>query len=509
MANLHVIFPDQLSTEISCLQNFDKQKDHILLCELASECTYVRHHQKKLVFILAAMRHFAESLRSEKYIVHYTKLDDATNSDSFAGEIEKIQKKQKIEKIIVTHPSDYRLLKLVKEWPQKLGIELDILPDERFLCGLDEFKKWAKDKEQLRMEFFYRQMRKKYDILMNGQEPRGRKWNFDAENRKFPKEELEVPAHFKVKQSAITKEVIKLVEKYFSSHFGNILPFHLAVTRKDALKALRQFIQLRLEKFGDYQDAMIENEPYLYHSHLSFYLNIGLLSPLECVRAAERAYYKQNYPLNAVEGFIRQIIGWREYIRGVYWLKMPNYEQLNYFEAKRALPKFYWDADTKMNCLKQCVKETKKNAYAHHIQRLMVLGNFALISSIDPVYVNEWFLIVYADAYQWVELPNVSGMILYADGGYLASKPYAAGGAYIHKMSNYCQNCAYKVTVKNGKNACPFNYLYWHFLAQNRKKLADNHRIGMMYKTYDRMSEQKKLEIKQDSEKFLAEIETD
>ena len=225
----------------------------------------------------------------------------------------------------------------------------------------------------------------------------------------------------------------------------------------------------------------------MYHAHIGFYLNCGLLLPLECVKAAEQAYYDGRAPLNAVEGFIRQIIGWREYIRGIYWLKMPDYAQQNFFEADRALPSFYWTGETKMNCLKHCVTETRQNAYAHHIQRLMVLGNFALIAGLSPKEVNEWFLIVYADAYEWVELPNVSGMVLFADGGYLASKPYAAGGGYVNKMSNYCKSCAYKVIQKNGPDACPFNYLYWDFLVRNREKLASNHRIGMMYRTYDRM----------------------
>jgi deoxyribodipyrimidine photolyase-related protein len=256
-------------------------------------------------------------------------------------------------------------------------------------------------------------------------------------------------------------------------------------------------------RFGDYQDAMIEGEPWMYHSHLSFYLNCGLLLPIECVRAAERAYYNGDAPLNSAEGFIRQIVGWREYVRGIYWLKMPEYKSENFFEAKRQLPNFYWTAETKMNCLSQCVTETQQNAYAHHIQRLMVLGNFALLTGIEPNQVNEWFLIVYADAYEWVELPNVTGMILFADGGYLASKPYASGGSYINKMSNYCKNCQYSVTKKNGDNACPFNYLYWSFLAKNRSKLGQNHRLTMMYGVYDRMSDDKKMLIERDSKAFL------
>ncbi|MCL4149362.1 UNVERIFIED_CONTAM: hypothetical protein GTU68_067129 [Idotea baltica] len=285
------------------------------------------------------------------------------------------------------------------------------------------------------------------------------------------------------------------------------MPFHYAVTRSQALDALNMFVTQRLSNFGDYQDAMIEGEPWMYHSHISFYINCGLLSPIECIKIVEKAYYDKKAPLNAAEGFIRQILGWREYVNGIYWLKMPEYAKSNFFDATRNLPEFYWNAKTKMNCLHQCVKETKENAYAHHIQRLMILGNFALIAGIKPAHVNEWFLIVYADAYEWVELPNVTGMTLFADGGYLASKPYASGGSYINKMSNYCKNCTYKVSAKTGSDACPFNYLYWDFLDRNRDKLGKNQRIGMMYNTYDRMEDEKKNAIKKDSARFLESID--
>ena len=341
---------------------------------------------------------------------------------------------------------------------------------------------------------------------MNGKEPIGGKWNFDTENRKPPKGGLAIPPTYHAKPDSITREVISLVRQRFNDNFGDLEPFHFAVTRDEALIVLKQFIDQRLAQFGDYQDAMIQDEPWMYHSHISFYLNCGLLLPLECVKAAEQAYHDLKAPLNAVEGFIRQIIGWRECVRGIYWLRMPDYLTENFLGAKEKLPDFYWPGDTRMNCLKQCVIDTKQNAYAHHIQRLMVLGNFALITGIDPKEVNEWFLIVYADAYEWVELPNVSGMILFADGGYIASKPYAAGGSYINKMSNYCKKCSYKVTRKNGSDACPFNYLYWDFLARNREKLLSNNRISMMYKIYDRMSDEKKEGIKSDSKSFLERL---
>ena len=288
-----------------------------------------------------------------------------------------------------------------------------------------------------------------------------------------------------------------------NNHFGDLEPFYFAVTRQQALSALQQFISQRLHNFGDYQDAMLQDEPWMFHSHLSFYLNCGLLLPMECVRAAEQAYYDDLAPLNAVEGFVRQIIGWREYVRGIYWLKMPAYASANALGAKRPLPPLFWTGDTPMNCLKQCVKETRQHAYAHHIQRLMVLGNFALLAGLDPDAVNEWYTIVYADAYQWVELPNVTGMILFADGGVVSSKPYAASGAYINKMSNYCKGCRYQVSKKNGPDACPFNYLYWDFLLRNRQQLRSNHRLGMIYKTLERMSQEKIQAITDDSQAFF------
>ncbi|MHA7841468.1 MAG: cryptochrome/photolyase family protein [Gammaproteobacteria bacterium] len=506
MSTLRLILGDQLTQSISSLKDCKKTKDIILMCEVWDEATYVKHHQKKIAFLFSAMRHFAKELTEAGYTVEYTKLDDPDNEGSFYKEIKRALQRHTIKQIVVTHPNEYRVLKDMKRWSDDFSLPVEIREDDRFLCELEEFYHWTDNKKQLRMEYFYREMRKKYDILMDGDQPIGDQWNYDAENRKPPKEGLTVPKPYTHHPDDITQEVITLVADHFSDHFGDLKPFYFAVTRKQALTVLRHFIKERLCHFGDYQDAMIEDEPWMYHSHISFYLNCGLLLPLECIKAAEKAYQQDKVPLNAAEGFIRQIMGWREYVRGIYWLKMPNYSTVNFFHAKRNLPDFYWTGKTQMNCLRQCVLDTQKNAYAHHIQRLMVLGNFALLTGIDPKQVNEWFLIVYADAYEWVELPNVSGMILFADGGYLASKPYAAGGSYINKMSNYCKNCHYKVTKKNGSDACPFNYLYWDFLVRNRKKLQSNHRIGMMYRTYDKMKNDKKQAIHDDSEHFLEDL---
>ena len=508
MPALRIILGDQLSKEISSLSGINAEEDIVLICEVFAEATYVKHHKKKIVFLFSAMRHFAEELRVEKnYQVEYLKLNDPEPMQSFTQAVEKTLAKHKIDEIIVTSPGEYRVLTEINIWQELFGIPVDIREDARFLCNQVEFKNWSKDRKNLRMEYFYREMRKKYSILMDGDQPIGGKWNFDLENRKPPNPNFDIPETFSSEPDAVTLDVMQLVEDKFSDHMGVLSDFHFAINAAQAKIALKQFIDERLKYFGDFQDAMIQGKPWMYHSHVGLYLNCGLLSPLECIQAAEQAYHDSHAPLNAVEGFIRQILGWREFVRGIYWNEMPDYASLNFFEAERDLPAFYWDADTKMNCVHQSVKETSQNAYAHHIQRLMVLGNFALLTGINPVQVNAWFLSVYADAFEWVELPNVSGMALFADGGYLASKPYAAGGGYINKMSNYCKSCSYSVTKKSGPDACPFNYLYWDFLERNRNKLGNNHRIGMMYKVYDRMSEEKKEMIKVDSNEFLISLD--
>jgi deoxyribodipyrimidine photolyase-related protein len=502
MVSLRIILWDQLSYDISSLKDCNKENDIIMMFESLDNSMYVKHHKKKLVFLFSAMRHFATDLKKLGYKLEYFKIDDNVENKSMKDQIHQYFMSNDVDQIIFTKPSDYDTYIKIKSWKNEFKIPIEIREDDRFLCSKEEFLSWANNKKHLRMEFFYREMRKKYSILMDRNNPIGGKWNFDSDNRNSPIKNLNIPTPYYNETDDITKEVIELVEDLFANHFGDIYPFYYAVSREGALKALENFIDIRLNQFGEYQDAMIQDEPWIFHSHISFYLNCGLLSPLECIKSAEKAYYMNKAPLNSVEGFIRQILGWREYIRGVYWLRMPEYKYENFLNANRKLPELYWIGNSRMNCLNQCIIETKKNAYAHHIQRLMVLGNFALITGVKPEYVNEWFLIVYADAYEWVELPNVTGMILFADGGYLGSKPYAAGGAYINKMSDYCKNCSYKVVEKNGKDACPFNYLYWNFLATNRNKLESNARINMVYKTYKRMKDPKKKMISEDSKKF-------
>ncbi|WP_341861691.1 cryptochrome/photolyase family protein [Gymnodinialimonas sp. 57CJ19] len=505
---LRLILGDQLSLSISSLSDVSKD-DLILMCELRQEATYVKHHKKKIAFVFSAMRHFARDLRAQGFNVRYVAYDDPDNSGSFLGEVETALDLHGCDEVVLTKPGEHRLLTAFQDWPDALSVPVALREDDRFLCTTEDFAQWADGRKQLRMEYFYREMRRKYAILMDVDGPVGGKWNYDSENRKKPEKGLDVPDTYRAVPDEITREVMALVEAQFPDHFGDLSPFHFAVTREQALAALDEFIARRLRFFGDYQDAMIEGEPWMYHSHIGLYMNCGLLNPLECIERAEAAFHDGAAPLNAVEGFIRQILGWREFVRGIYWLKMPDYKENNFFDAQRPLPSLYWTGDTQMNCMRQCVTETKQNAYAHHIQRLMVLGNFALLAGLDPDEVNEWYLLVYADAYEWVELPNVSGMILFADGGVLASKPYAASGSYINKMSDYCGSCAYKPTVKNGPKACPFNYLYWDFLARNDGKLRSNPRMGFMFNSLDRMNDEKRQAIHDDSRRFLKAMQAD
>ena len=504
---LRLVLGDQLSQSLSSLADFNAQTDVVLMVEVIEEVTYVKHHKRKVAFLFSAMRHFAEALRANGAVVDYVRLDDPENRGSFSGEVARAAARHEPDRLVVTEPGEYRVLQAMRDWQNELGIPVEIRGDDRFLCPPEIFADWAEGRKQLRMDFFYREMRRRHDVLMEAGDPVGGKWNYDADNREPPDLSLVVPKPLNFPADEITSEVLALVGARCADHFGDLSDFGFAVTRDQALEVLDHFIAERLPLFGTYQDAMIEDEPWMYHSHIGFYLNAGLILPIEAIRAAEAAWATGHAPLNAVEGFIRQILGWREFVRGIYWLKMPDYASMNFLEAERALPSFYWTGDTGMNCMKQSIDQTRRYAYAHHIQRLMVLGNFALLAGLDPRLVNEWYLVVYADAYEWVELPNVSGMVLFADGGYLASKPYAAGGAYISRMSNYCANCSYKVTRKTGEGACPFNYLYWDFLIRNRERLGGNARLGMMYKSLDRMAPERVETIRGDAAAFLATLD--
>jgi len=503
MTVVRFILGDHLTRSVTALADIDPARDVVLMAEVAKEATYVRHHKQKIAFILSAMRHFAQDLRAERLNVDYVTLDDPANTGSFTGEVERAVRRHRPSKVVVTEPGEWRVVEAMQSWNRILGVPVEIRQDDRFFATKSWFAHWASGRTTYRMEFFYREMRRESGLLMNGGAPIGGKWNFDAQNRKKLPKEAEVPQRQRFLPDNITTEVLALVRRRFAGHFGDLEPFGWAVTRSQALESLEDFIANGLPRFGDYQDAMKQGEPFLYHAVISPYLNIGLLTSREVCARADAEYRAGRAPLNAVEGFIRQILGWREYVRGIYWLSMPEYAGSNALEARRPLPSFYWTGDTEMNCLKQVVAGTRRHAYSHHIQRLMVTGNFALIAGIRPQDVCEWYLAVYADAFEWVELPNTLGMSQFADGGLLASKPYAASGAYIDRMSDFCGNCSYDVHRKTGSKACPFNFLYWAFLIRNEKRLRTNPRLSMLYRQIATLPRDQRAAILNDATEFV------
>jgi deoxyribodipyrimidine photolyase-related protein len=506
-AGLRIVLGDQLSTGLSALEGADPARDVVLMMEVADETTYVPHHRKKIVFFLAAMRAFAEELRAAGWTVDYVKLDDEANSGSFTGEVRRAALRHKPERIVTTLAGEHRVRGLQARWEAETGVPVDLREDTRFLCSHAEFATWADGRKQLRMEFFYREMRRKTGLLMDGESPAGGQWNFDHDNRKKAAADLFMPKPFGVAPSATTRDVIEMVAKRFPNGFGDIEPFWFPVTRADALKAAKHFVAKALPHFGDYQDAMLRGEKFLYHSLLSPLLNVGLLDPLELCRMAEAAWRAGRAPLNAVEGFIRQIIGWREFVRGIYFLAGPDYTSRNALKASRALPAMYWTGETDMACMAAAIVQTREEAYAHHIQRLMVTGNFALLAGINPHALHEWYLAVYADALEWVEAPNTIGMSQFADGGMVGSKPYAASGAYVDRMSDYCKGCRYKVKARTGPDACPLNSLYWEFLMRHRTRFEGNPRMAQMYRTYDKMEAGVRRDLKAQAKRFLAHLE--
>jgi deoxyribodipyrimidine photolyase-related protein len=504
--NLILVLGDQLSPDLSSLAAGDPARDRVLMAELHDEATYVRHHKKKIAFLFSAMRHFAEELRALGWTVDYIKLDAPENAGSFSAQVQHAIAAQKPDRIVVTQAGEWRVAQMLKQWQDILDIPVDILSDTRFISAIPDFIEWADGRKQLRMEYFYRDMRRKTGLLMDGDQPVGGKWNFDSENRNSAAADLFMPTPKSYPHDAITQDVLTLVAARFDNHFGDLEPFWYAVTRTDAEAAFTAFVKTALPHFGDYQDAMLTGEPFLYHAVIAQYLNCGLLEPLRICQEVDAAYRAGKVPLNSAEGFIRQIIGWRECVRGIYWLKMPGYEHSNFFDHRRPLPGFYWTAQTDMLCVKSAVTQTKEQAYAHHIQRLMVTGNFAMLAGIDPHELHLWYLSVYADAYEWVELPNTVGMSQFADGGLLASKPYAASGAYINRMSNHCKTCKYDVKQRTGPKACPFNALYWDFISRHRSKIAGNPRMAQMVRTYDKFAADEQQRISDSAANFLATL---
>ena len=507
MNTLRVVLGDQCSAGLSALADLDPATDTVLMAEVLSECTYVRHHQKKIVLVLSAMRHFARALQAQGVRVEYVTLDDPANTQSLRGELVRAAARLRPDRVVATECGEWRLARDMAEWHEAAGLEVEIRDDTRFFCSTRQFRAWAAGKRTLRMEFFYREMRRQYGVLMEDGVPVADRWNFDAENRKRLPRGIAIPEPPHFQPDAVTQDVIALVRARFGDHFGTCDGFNLPVTAAEASAALHDFVANRLPQFGDWQDAMQTGAPTLFHALVSTSINTGLLDPRLAVEAAEAAFRAGLAPLNAVEGFIRQIIGWREFVRGVYWLRMPDYASLNALSATRPLPQFFWDANTRMNCLHHAISDTRAHAYAHHIQRLMITGNFSLLAGLDPTEVDEWYLIVYADAYEWVEMPNVRGMALFADGGVVGSKPYAASGAYINRMSDYCGACHYDVKDAVGERACPFNALYWDFMARHSGRFAGNQRMAMPLRTLAKMDAGRVNKLRGRAAAFLTAME--
>ena len=478
-AKLILVLADQLSTQQPALKSSVPGRDIVVMAEVAEEASYVRHNRHKIALLFSAMRHFKLELEAEGYQVEYLPFESGT--PTLEAAVASVLARVEVSEVVICEPGEYRLLEQMKYfWSSSLGKPVTLLEDDRFLASHNDFADWAKGKKQLRMEFFYRKMRERYQILMDAGEPAGGKWNYDADNRVGWRNQVEIPSRPDISPDAITAKVIDLVNAHFPNNPGDLSQFRLAVTRADAECQFDWFVENALGDFGTYQDALVEESPWVFHGLISMYLNAGLLEPLSVCERAEKAWREGKCSLSAAEGFIRQVLGWREYIRGIYWLLMPEYKTRNTLGAARPLPNYFWDAKTDMRCLSRAIEQSLDHGYAHHIQRLMVIGNFALLAGLDVMEVCDWYLAVYVDAYEWVELPNTLGMALYGDNAVIASKPYAASGKYIQKQGNHCQQCRYKPTKVTGPDACPFNSLYWRFIDKHIDKFGNNPRMGLV-----------------------------
>lgn len=502
MKSLGLIFPDQLSKNNLVYENLNKD-DVLLYFEPVQTFYDIPHHKQKIIFLISSLRKLIQS-HNRKNSIH-KKI--SKQPPKLKDTLKEILQENEFNKLYVTKPSDFQTLKDLMFFCQIHSIELIVLKDTKFICSNEDFQSWSAGKKSLIQEFFYRWVRKKYSILMDGDKPIGGKWNLDKDNRKGASAIKEdIPKRNNIKTDELIVGVMVEVNEVFKDSFGEIDNFNWATTHDEAWEQMNWFYKVYFKNFGSYQDAMKSDEPFMFHSLLSAYLNAGLLDPMECVIEAEKLYSAENIPLNSVEGFIRQIIGWREFIRGIYWSNMPHYKELNYFENSRNLPKFFWSGKTDMHCIQQSVDSTRKYAYAHHIQRLMVTGNFAMLAGISPSQICDWYLAVYIDAYEWVELPNTLGMATFSDGGIVGSKPYAASGKYINRMSNYCSSCKHNPKNTLEDDSCPFNYLYWNFLIQNSNSLSSNPRMKLVYNTLGKFDDAFKEKVKLKSKIFLKEI---
>jgi deoxyribodipyrimidine photolyase-related protein len=504
MRNLVLVLGDQLDAESAAFDDFDPKHDAVWMAEVDEETTHVWCHKLRIVMFLAAMRHFRDGLTERGFAVHYTEMPVDPKQDRGAGFAEVLAKdvrRLKPQRLIVCEPGDFRVRQSLEATAKTLKLPLEIRADRHFYDSIDSFRDWSKNRKSLLLETYYRHMRKTHDVLMTpGGEPEGGAWNLDHENRdafsrKGPPASLQSPRRFR--PDGVTQGVIDMVAVRFADHPGSLEHMTLPVTRSQALAFLNDFIENRLPDFGRWEDAMWTGQPFLYHSRLSVPLNLKLLHPRECVKAAIAAYHSGHAPLNSVEGFVRQILGWREFVRGIYWKHMPDYLEHNHLDQQERLPQFFWDGNTDMECARQAMRSVLDHGYAHHIQRLMVLGNLAQTYGVHPVAFHEWHMAMYLDAVDWVSLPNTLGMSQYGDGGIMATKPYCASGNYIHKMSNYCRNCRYDYRKSHGEDACPVSTFYWDFLDRNRERLDGNNRMAISLKNLERR-------IEKDPEEFQA-----
>ncbi len=507
MGAVALILGDQLWLGNPALDGLDRARDRVLMIEAPGEATQVWSHKQRIALFLSAMRHFAERLRGAGYTVDYVALGDA-QPEGFAARLAAALERIAPSRLLCCEPGAWRMQQVVESGCRDAGVPLEIRSDTHFIAAREDFARWAKGRKQLRMEYFYREMRRRTGVLMDGDAPAGGRWNFDAENRSgFPRGgpgEIAPPARFA--PDAITRAVLAEIETRFPGHPGSLEDFGWPVTEADAQQALARFVAARLENFGRYQDAMWTDTPFGWHSLLSAALNLHLIDPRSVIAAAERAWREGRAPLAAVEGFVRQILGWREFIRGIYWLEMPALAEANHFHAARPLPAWYWSGRTGMRCMTETIGQTLHSGYAHHIQRLMVTGNFALLAGLDPQAVSDWYLAVYVDAVEWVELPNVAGMALYADGGRFTSKPYAASGRYIDRMSNYCKGCRYRPEARTGENACPMTVLYWNFLLTHEPAFRKNPRMAQALRNAARLGAAERRAVRTRAKQMLDNI---
>ena len=500
---LLVILGDQLDPDHPLVAALDPSRDWVFMAEVREEATHVWSHKARIALFLSAMRHFRDNLEARGIKVRYFALDrhsHASLSAALAAELNM----HRPQRVAMLQAGDARVQAAIEATVQRAELPLQIADDSHFLFESKTFQAWLGQRKQPRLEHFYRAMRKQTGILMQGSEPLGGQWNFDAANRaSFGRQgPVQLPPPPAFSPDRVTRDVIRLVNKEFAEHPGALDTFDWPVTPADAQIALRDFVEHRLASFGTYQDAMWTGEPFLYHSTLSPSLNLKLLNPRDVLDAAEISIQENAAPLACVEGFVRQVLGWREYVRGIYWARMPEYAGFNALDAEQDLPAFFWTADTDMVCLREVIAQTLQYGYAHHIQRLMITGLFCLLLGVRPQQVHAWYLAVYVDAVEWVELPNTLGMSQYADGGYLASKPYVASGKYIDRMSNYCKGCRYNPAHATGDDACPYTTLYWDFLVRHRERFVHHPRTALQWRNLERLDAKTVAGIRQQADDF-------